>query len=281
MIWANGNLKHLRAAEFMDIAVVSPLWVEQCRESSSKAAEKDFLITADNVIAPTEGAKTKPARVSEPTPDAANSLPEPDSPSLNSSKRTSGKTTKTKSPPESTQGPKVGQRGAKAVVSPPPQTKPPTAKPTKSPAGPVASDSEGEENTSTKGRKKTPKKDTKKAATAPTLPPDQQPDCLIALSGFEGEERCFLTDLIQSIMTCCARPTSSSNSKEFGLIEESNFSLATLEGCTHIIASTNPMRCPHLSSSPSSSSLTPLQAISPDSVRNGVRSPHCDRSLAP
>jgi hypothetical protein len=249
MIWANGNLKHLRAAEFMDITIVSPLWVEQCREAGRKAPEKDFLITSENVITPPEGAKSKPPRVSEPTPDAADALPEPDSPSLNSSKRPSGKSIKAKSPPETKQPSKGGQRGAKTVVSPPPPTKPKATKSTKSPLGPIASDeSEGEEEeekTPTKGRKKTPKKETKKPAPVAAPPPDQKPDCLIALSGFEGEERCFLTDLIQSIMTC-VHPTSSSSSKQYGLIEENNFSLAGVSDCTHIIASTDPMRSPSL-----------------------------------
>ena len=47
MIWSNGNLKMVKAAEFMDIVVVSPLWVEQCRESAKLVPVDDFIVTPE------------------------------------------------------------------------------------------------------------------------------------------------------------------------------------------------------------------------------------------
>lgn len=80
MIWSNGNLKHIKAAEFMDIIVVSPLWVENCRESGKMVPENDFEISPDSVGSI---AKTKP--LVEPLVKPASFLREPDSPSFSSS----------------------------------------------------------------------------------------------------------------------------------------------------------------------------------------------------
>lgn len=49
MIWSNGNMKIVKAAEFMDIIVVSPLWVEQCRESGKRVPEEGFIVSPDGV----------------------------------------------------------------------------------------------------------------------------------------------------------------------------------------------------------------------------------------
>jgi hypothetical protein len=44
MIWSHGNPKLVRAAQLMDIVVVSPLWVEQCREARARVNEADFYV---------------------------------------------------------------------------------------------------------------------------------------------------------------------------------------------------------------------------------------------
>jgi hypothetical protein len=59
MIWSNGNQKHVQAAEFMDIKVVSPLWVEQCHESGKKVPEEDFIVNLNNLDAKKPVAVTK------------------------------------------------------------------------------------------------------------------------------------------------------------------------------------------------------------------------------
>jgi hypothetical protein len=270
MVWSNGNMKHLRAAEFMDITVVSPLWVDQCRESNSKAPENDFLVTAENVTVSMSRSK-----VSEPVPDAANALPEPDSPSLDSSKRVSKSKTKAsqegkqtaKSAVQKVTPPKKGKRGelVDATISPSAAsvTKPSTKKSRKS--VPVVSDSEGESDqeedvipVSANATKKTAAGAAKKAAVEkpPVKKPAQKkkssssvstvvqdPNCrMIALSGFEGEDRGFMADLLQSIITSVPPNSSSSTPKSFGLLEDNDFSLAALTQSAYIVASTNPMR---------------------------------------
>lgn len=80
MIWSNGNLKHVKAAEFMDIVVVSPLWVENCREAGRKVAESDFFINPDS-----NSAGPSKKSIVEPLVKPASSIREPDSPSFSSS----------------------------------------------------------------------------------------------------------------------------------------------------------------------------------------------------
>ena len=80
MIWSNGNMKHVKAAEYMDIVVVSPLWVENCRESGTRVPESDFAVNPTNL-----GAGATSMRKFEPQIESAKTLPEPDSPSLSSS----------------------------------------------------------------------------------------------------------------------------------------------------------------------------------------------------
>lgn len=268
MVWSNGNMKHLRAAEFMDITVVSPLWVDQCRESNSKAPENDFLVTAENATVSMSRSK-----VSEPVPDAANALPEPDSPSLDSSKRVSKSKTKASQEGKQTAKPAVqkvtppkkGKRGelVDATISPSAAsvTKPSTKKSRKS--APVASDSEGESDqedvipVSANPTKKTAGAAKKAAVEKPPVKKPaqkkkssssvstvvQDPNCrMIALSGFEGEDRGFMADLLQSIITSVPPNSSSSTPKSFGLLEDNDFSLAALTQSAYIVASTNPMR---------------------------------------
>jgi hypothetical protein len=80
MIWSNGNLKHVKAAEFMDITVVSPLWVENCREAGKMVSAADFVVSPD-----TAETISKPKSVQEPLVKPASFLREPDSPSFSSS----------------------------------------------------------------------------------------------------------------------------------------------------------------------------------------------------
>ena len=47
-VWSNGNMKHVQAAGYMDITVVSPLWVEQCRESCKIVPTEDFLVSPED-----------------------------------------------------------------------------------------------------------------------------------------------------------------------------------------------------------------------------------------
>lgn len=265
MVWSNGNMKHLRAAEFMDIVVVSPLWVEQCRESNSKAPEKDFLVTAENATF-----STNRSTVSEPVPDAANSLPEPDSPSLDSSKR--GPKSKAKATQEGKQKvtpPKKGKRGEVIEATIPPVTVSLTKSSSKNSrkSAAVASDSEGEDDEEgeeeedppppAKGTKKKAtgaakkiaieeplvKKPAQKKKSSSSISALQDPNCrMIALSGFEGEDRAFMADLLQSIITSVPPDSSSSTPTSFGLFEDNDFSLAALTKSSYIVASTNPMR---------------------------------------
>jgi hypothetical protein len=50
MIWSNGNMKMVQAAQFMDIVVVSPLWVEQCRESAKLVAVDGFIVAPQDAM---------------------------------------------------------------------------------------------------------------------------------------------------------------------------------------------------------------------------------------
>lgn len=45
MIWSHGNPKFVPAAQLMDIVVVSPLWVEQCREARARVDESEFAVS--------------------------------------------------------------------------------------------------------------------------------------------------------------------------------------------------------------------------------------------
>lgn len=58
VIWSYGNPKLLKAARALEIPVVSPLWVEQCREAGRKVDENDFLVP--------ENADTTTLKVVEP-----------------------------------------------------------------------------------------------------------------------------------------------------------------------------------------------------------------------
>jgi hypothetical protein len=283
MVWSNGNLKHLRAAEFMDIIAISPLWVEQCRESNSRAPEGDFLVTADNVTV-----STSRSRVSEPVPDAADALPEPDSPSLNSSKRVSK--SKAKQPATvmlKVTPPKKGKRGEVSEVPPVAQA----SKKKSRKSVPVASDSEEEED---QEEEVTPvavkvKKPAAKKAGAAEKKSDQKkknpssasttsdPNCrMIALSGFEGEDRGFMADLLQSIITSVPANSSSSSPTSYGLLEDNDFSIPSLINPAYIVASTDPMKSHNPFPLRCLTTLLP-QAFPSGLVRNGSWNPnrHC------
>jgi hypothetical protein len=108
MIWSHGNPKLVHAAQLMDIVVVSPLWVEQCREARARVSEAEFCVSVGPVAGapaasasvalpvarsiPIPGMVLSPAKKSaaanmEPHIDQAKSLRDPDSPFFSSSQR--------------------------------------------------------------------------------------------------------------------------------------------------------------------------------------------------
>ena len=42
LIWSNGTSNRIKVAELLNIFVVSPLWIEQCKESGTRWPEKNF-----------------------------------------------------------------------------------------------------------------------------------------------------------------------------------------------------------------------------------------------
>jgi len=75
MIWSNGNIKMVKAAEFMDVIVVSPLWVEQCREAGKRVPEEGFIVSPDGgTNAPSSSKKVLPI----PVANVADEFEEPD-----------------------------------------------------------------------------------------------------------------------------------------------------------------------------------------------------------
>ena len=83
LVYSNGESKRLKAAAVFDVPVVSTLWVEQCRESNSKASVDDFLITA----ATASISNVKENKVVEPIIDQVSKLRNIDSPFFSSSQR--------------------------------------------------------------------------------------------------------------------------------------------------------------------------------------------------
>jgi hypothetical protein len=80
MIWSNGNIKMVKAAEFMDIIVVSPLWVEQCRESAKLVPVEDFIVLPDDAMrlsAPPAIKEMPVAALPVPVAHAADEFDEP------------------------------------------------------------------------------------------------------------------------------------------------------------------------------------------------------------
>eukprot|EP01041_Mallomonas_annulata_P003430 gene3429-6807_t len=86
LIWSNGNLKHVRAAQLMDIIVVSPLWVEKCRDLNNHVDETDYLVDPDNPIVVGLALPAVPIFREPPKVDRV-VLREPESPFFDSSKR--------------------------------------------------------------------------------------------------------------------------------------------------------------------------------------------------
>ena len=51
LIFSNGKYpKRLKAAESFDVYVVSPLWIEQCKQAKKRVSEDDFLITSSSFL---------------------------------------------------------------------------------------------------------------------------------------------------------------------------------------------------------------------------------------
>jgi hypothetical protein len=44
------NSKRAQAAELLDVPVVSPLWIEKCRESGTKVNEEEFLVSLTSQV---------------------------------------------------------------------------------------------------------------------------------------------------------------------------------------------------------------------------------------
>ena len=55
LIWSHGLSKRHMTAKIMDIFVVSPLWIEQCKQAKKRVSETDFL--ASSVSTFTDAAK--------------------------------------------------------------------------------------------------------------------------------------------------------------------------------------------------------------------------------
>ena len=83
------NLKRVQAAELLDIPVVSPLWIEKCRESGTKVDEEDFLISriSANKSESAKNAPQKNVSLIEPVASKAASLHSVDSSFFCSSER--------------------------------------------------------------------------------------------------------------------------------------------------------------------------------------------------
>ena len=47
MIWLNGNIRHVKAAELMDIVVVSPSWILECLKLERRIDDRPFIIDSD------------------------------------------------------------------------------------------------------------------------------------------------------------------------------------------------------------------------------------------
>jgi len=45
LIWSHGLSKRFKTAQYMDVKVVSPLWIDQCRQAKKKVPEEDFNAT--------------------------------------------------------------------------------------------------------------------------------------------------------------------------------------------------------------------------------------------
>ncbi|RYH18245.1 BRCT domain-containing protein, partial [archaeon] len=93
-ICSNVDDRDTLAAQLMNIHVVSPLWVTQCMESEQRASEEDFSISTallrkvEEWIGPGRyHLADRPARLSEPIPNRAQSGRSLDSPSFSSSQR--------------------------------------------------------------------------------------------------------------------------------------------------------------------------------------------------
>ena len=85
-VWSNGSVKHVKAAEFMDILVVSPLWVERCKMSCYRVPESDYLVDSDSI---TSNSMTNQngEGIQESVSGQAKALREPDSPFFSSTNR--------------------------------------------------------------------------------------------------------------------------------------------------------------------------------------------------
>ena len=67
LIWSHGTSKRMKLAAIMDIYVVSPLWIEQCRQAKKRVSELDFLASDDVPSAiPSTQAATRSAPISSP-----------------------------------------------------------------------------------------------------------------------------------------------------------------------------------------------------------------------
>jgi hypothetical protein len=93
-ITSSFSSKRVTAAKLMDINVVSPLWIEQCRELQCRAPEVDFCVNPDTRAAPSSTATSMMAEhrgpaaaIPVPEPTKAYSLRSIDSPHFSSSQR--------------------------------------------------------------------------------------------------------------------------------------------------------------------------------------------------
>eukprot|EP00602_Paraphysomonas_sp_CaronLab_P002337 CAMPEP_0185031990 /NCGR_PEP_ID=MMETSP1103-20130426/19793_1 /TAXON_ID=36769 /ORGANISM="Paraphysomonas bandaiensis, Strain Caron Lab Isolate" /LENGTH=623 /DNA_ID=CAMNT_0027567719 /DNA_START=81 /DNA_END=1952 /DNA_ORIENTATION=- len=266
MIWSNGNTKHVKAAEFMDIIVVSPLWVEQCHESNAHVPESDFLVSLNGT---SDTAATAKRFEAEPTLAEADCLPDPSSPSFSSSQRFSSEVSsrplrdistsagnRSRPSKSSTSECKYKCRDDNKVVKPSgaenenklSHPSPDTAsiasksssKASKAPRknSTTKSSTSSINNTTTSSTEETAGSTVSKISSHTISSSSRKSKSLksprlFALSGFEGEDRALLGDISQTLVTL--HPDSS-------LASDDDFSLSTLTGCTHIVAASNQPR---------------------------------------
>lgn len=85
-VTSNSSKKRIMAAELMDILVVSPLWLEQCKESGEKVPEEDFLFSAISSKSNNLPTKT-PIKIVEPVLVQRTEIRSIDDPYFSSSQR--------------------------------------------------------------------------------------------------------------------------------------------------------------------------------------------------
>ena len=85
-IWSNGSIKHVKAAELMDIKVLSPLWVECCVKTWSHVPESEYIVESTQ-LSRNSVLNINALPRNDTVVGQAKSLREPDSPFFSSDQR--------------------------------------------------------------------------------------------------------------------------------------------------------------------------------------------------